>query len=82
MRRIVVFCGTAHPQLATAICRNLRTRLSPSETTTFSNDCLGVQLQANCRDADVFIIQPISPPVQPHLVEETAWSHLSEQKTQ
>ena len=69
MKRIVVFCGTAHPQLATAICRSLRTRLSPSETTTFSNDCLGVQLQANCRDADVFIIQPISPPVQPHLVE-------------
>lgn len=69
MRRIVVFCGTAHPQLATAICRSLRTPLSPSETTTFSNDCLGVQLQANCRDADVFIIQPIAPPVQTHLVE-------------
>ena len=37
--------------------------------TTFSNDCLGVQLQANCREADVFIIQPLVPPVQQHLVE-------------
>ena len=37
--------------------------------TTFSNDCLGVQLQANCREADVFIIQPLVPPVQHHLVE-------------
>lgn len=44
-------------------------RLSPSSTTTFSNDCLAVQLQANCREADVFIIQPIVPPVQQHLVE-------------
>jgi len=44
-------------------------RLSPSSTTTFSNDCLGVQLQANCREADVFIIQPLVPPVQQHLVE-------------
>ena len=37
--------------------------------TTFSNDCLGVQLKANCREADVFIIQPLVPPVQQHLVE-------------
>jgi ribose-phosphate pyrophosphokinase len=43
--------------------------LSPSSMTTFSNDCLGVQLQANCREADVFIIQPLVPPVQQHLVE-------------
>ena len=35
----------------------------------FSNDCLGVQLHANCRQADVFIIQPLVPPVQEHLME-------------
>ena len=34
-----------------------------------ANDCLGVQLEANCRDADVFIIQPLAPPVQEHLME-------------
>jgi len=69
VKRIAVFSGTAHPELASAICRGLRTRLSPSSVTTFSNDCLGVQLQANCREADVFIIQPLVPPVQQHLVE-------------
>jgi ribose-phosphate pyrophosphokinase len=35
----------------------------------FANDCLEVQLQANCRERDVFIIQPLVKPVQENLVE-------------
>ena len=35
----------------------------------FANDCLEVQLQANCRERDVFLIQPLVPPVQENLVE-------------
>jgi ribose-phosphate pyrophosphokinase len=69
MRSIVVFSGGAHVELAKAICRQLKVRLSPSTTSRFSNDCLGVQLAANCRDADVFIVQPLAPPVQEHLME-------------
>jgi len=69
MNHIVVFSGRAHVGLAKAICRRLKTRLSPSTTSRFSNDCLGVQLETNCRDADVFLIQPLVPPVQEHLVE-------------
>jgi len=30
---------------------------------------LEVQLQANCRERDVFLIQPLVAPVQEHLVE-------------
>jgi ribose-phosphate pyrophosphokinase len=69
MNRIVVFSGHAHPDLARALCRRLKVPLSRSTTTTFSNDCLGVQLEANCRQADVFIVQPLAPPVQHHLME-------------
>jgi ribose-phosphate pyrophosphokinase len=69
MKRIVVFSGHAHPDLARALCKRLKVPLSPSTTTTFSNDCLGVQLEANCRQADVFIVQPLVPPVQHHLME-------------
>lgn len=69
MNRIVVFSGNAHAELAAAICRRLKTRLSPSSATRFSNGCLGVQLEANCRQADVFVIQPLVPPVQEHLME-------------
>ena len=56
MNRIVVFSGSAHLALAATICRRLRTRLSEAEITTFSNDCLGVQLKTNCRGADVFVV--------------------------
>jgi ribose-phosphate pyrophosphokinase len=69
MGRIVVFSGSAHVDLAAAICKRLKGRLSPSTTSRFSNGCLGVQLLANCRQSDVFIIQPLSPPVQEHLME-------------
>ena len=69
MRAIVIFSGTAHPELAKEICRRLKIRLSPSTANRFSNDCLGVHLEANCREADVFIIQPLVPPVQENLIE-------------
>ena len=69
MKRIVVFSGTAHIKLAKEISRCLRVRLSRSVITRFSNDCLSAQLQANCREADVYVIQPLSPPVQEHLME-------------
>ncbi len=69
MRAIVIFSGNAHKELAKEICRHLKMRLSPNTITRFSNDCLGVQLNANCREADVFIIQPLVPPVQENLME-------------
>ena len=69
MRDITVFSGTAHPALAREICAVLRTPLHPVRLRRFANDCLDVQLQANCRERDVFLIQPLVPPVQEHLVE-------------
>jgi ribose-phosphate pyrophosphokinase len=69
MRDIAIFSGTAHIELADEICRHLGKPLSDSEFSRFSNDCLQVQLQSNCREQDVFLIQPLSPPVQEHLME-------------
>ncbi|WP_116997876.1 ribose-phosphate diphosphokinase [Desertimonas flava] len=69
MRDIVVFSGNAHPQLARRICEQLGVELSPTSMVRFSNDCLQVQLQANCRQRDVYIVQPLVPPTQDHLME-------------
>ena len=69
MSEIAVFSGSAHPLLAAEICSCLDIPLQPSQKERYANDCLGVQLQANCRERDVFIIQPLVPPVQEHLVE-------------
>lgn len=69
MREIAVFSGSAHPELAADICRELGEPLLPVRLQRFANDCLEAQLQSNCRERDVFLIQPLSPPVQEHLVE-------------
>jgi ribose-phosphate pyrophosphokinase len=66
---IVIFGGSAHPELAAEICSQLRVPLSPVRTSRFANDCLQVQLQANCRERDVYLIQPVVPPAQENLVE-------------
>src|SRR5580700_9535468 len=66
---IVIFGGRAHPELADEICSDLGVPRSPVRTTRFANDCLEVQLQANCRERDVYLIQPLVQPVQEHLVE-------------
>lgn len=66
---ITVFTGSAAPEFAREMCDILGVETSPADITRFSNDCLQVQLQANCRRKDVYIVQPLVPPVQEHLVE-------------
>jgi ribose-phosphate pyrophosphokinase len=69
VREIVVFSGSAHRGLARAVCDSLGVPLSSVELSRFSNDCLQAQLQANCRQRDVYIVQPLVPPTQEHLME-------------
>ncbi len=65
----MVFGGSAHPDLSAEICADLGVPLRPVHLSRFANDCLEVQLLANCRERDVFIIQPLGPPVQENLFE-------------
>jgi ribose-phosphate pyrophosphokinase len=69
VREIVVFSGSAHRPLARGICDHLGVPLSSVEIKRFSNDCLQAQLQANCRQRDVYIVQPLVPPTQDNLME-------------
>ncbi|MBA2738721.1 MAG: ribose-phosphate pyrophosphokinase [Actinomycetota bacterium] len=69
MREVVVFSGSAHRRLARSICAGLGVPLSRADITRFSNDCLEAQLQANCRQRDVYVVQPLVPPTQEHLME-------------
>ena len=69
MNDVVAFSGTAHPVLADQICEHLGVRRSRVDIKRFSNDCLQAQLLENCRQRDVYIIQPLVPPTQEHLME-------------
>lgn len=69
MTDITIFSGHAHREFAEEMCAILGLELSASRLSRFSNDCLQVQLRANCRRRDVYIVQPLVPPVQENLME-------------
>lgn len=69
MQNVAIFSGQANRSLAESICAHLGVPLAPTTFRRFGNDCQYVQLAANCREQDVYIIQPLTPPVQEHLVE-------------
>lgn len=69
MNDVIVFSGEAHRGLAQEICDHMGIPLSPSVFRRFSNDCQYVQLLASCREQDVYIVQPLVPPVQDNLMQ-------------
>ena len=64
-----VFTGNAHPALAEDICSYLGVDLGACEVIKFSNDNTFVRILENIRERDVFLVQPISAPVNDHLME-------------
>ncbi|MBK7822115.1 MAG: ribose-phosphate pyrophosphokinase [Tessaracoccus sp.] len=69
MKGIVIFSGSAHSAFADEVCAQLGRERSGTRISRFSNDCLQAQLLANCRQRDVYLIQPLVPPTQEHLME-------------
>jgi ribose-phosphate pyrophosphokinase len=68
-RELRVFSGSAHPALGEAIARNLSLPLGRAHLARFSDGEIWFQIQDNVRGADVFVIQPTSPPVNENLME-------------
>ena len=64
-----VFCGRANPVLGGAICRYLGVQPGKVEIYDFPDGETCCQLQENVRGADVFIVQPTSPPAHKNLME-------------
>jgi ribose-phosphate pyrophosphokinase len=69
MDELKVFTGNAHPMLAQAICKYLKIPLGKAEVFEFKNENIFVRIQENVRERDVFVVQPLSSPVNKNLVE-------------
>jgi ribose-phosphate pyrophosphokinase len=69
VKNIRVFAGQGGTQFAKRMCDHLGIPLRESLTERFANDCLQVQLLDNCRERDVYLVQPIVAPTQENLVE-------------
>ena len=64
-----VFTGSAHPTLAEAVCNYLKIPIGQAAIFEFNNENIFVRILENVRERDVFVIQPISSPVNRNLVE-------------
>jgi ribose-phosphate pyrophosphokinase len=69
MDELKVFSGNAHPQLAKEITDYLGISVGNCEVMQFSNENTFVRILENVREMDVFIVQPISSPVNSNLME-------------
>jgi ribose-phosphate pyrophosphokinase len=69
MDELKVFSGNAHPALAKAVTDYLGIPLGNCEVIEFSNENTFVRILENVRERDIFIVQPISSPVNSHLME-------------
>lgn len=64
-----IFSGRAHPALANDICQILGVEPGRAALYNFSDGENYAQIDENVRGADIFIIQPTSPPVNDNLME-------------
>jgi ribose-phosphate pyrophosphokinase len=69
MDELKVFSGNAHPRLAKEITDYLGISVGNCEVMQFSNENTFVRILENVREMDVFIVQPISSPVNCNLME-------------
>lgn len=67
--KFVIFAGTANPELAVAIAADLGVVPGACTIERFPDGETSIQLQESVRRKEVFLVQPLSPPANEHLVE-------------
>ena len=68
-QEFVIFAGTANPELAVAIAADLGVVPGACAIDRFPDGETSIQLQESVRRKEVFLVQPLSPPANEHLVE-------------
>ena len=68
-KRLRLFSGRSHPQLAKAIAAALGTELGGIQLETFADGDLYCRYTESVRGADVFLVQTAVAPVDAHLIE-------------
>jgi ribose-phosphate pyrophosphokinase len=69
LKRLMVFAGRSHPELAQRMAEQLGVELGDVELKSFANDETYVRYTESIRGADVFIVQTGSEPVDRNLME-------------
>src|SRR5262249_56261552 len=68
-KRLMVFSGRSHPELAEAIAEQLGVELGAIETAEFANGETYVRFDESIRGSDIFLVQTGCDPIDRHLME-------------
>src|SRR5438045_6843427 len=71
---LTIFAGTANPDLARKVARELGVQLGACQVERFPDGETSVRLYEPVRGREVFIVQPTAPPVNDHLAELLAFA--------
>lgn len=66
---LLIFSGTAHPNLAKNICKYLGIEQGNVYIGRFPDQEVDIKVDSDVRGADVFVVQPTCTPVNEHLME-------------
>ncbi len=68
-KEILVFSGSANPELAKKICNHLKVPLGNAQVDRFNDGEIRIRIAEDVRGRDVFIVQPTCYPVNDNLME-------------
>lgn len=69
-KRLMIFTGTAHPELSEEVAAHLGMKLSLVEIEEFSNSETYVRFSESVRGCDAFVIQSMCDPVDHHVMQQ------------
>ncbi|MBM9505014.1 ribose-phosphate diphosphokinase [Actinacidiphila acididurans] len=69
-RKLMLFSGRAHPDLAEAVARELEVELTPTRAYDFANGEIYVRFEESARGADCFLIQSHTTPINQWIMEQ------------
>lgn len=67
--KLLIFSGTAHPELTKKICNYLNLEIGKVQITRFPDQEVDIKVNSDVRGADVYILQPTCTPADSNLME-------------
>jgi ribose-phosphate pyrophosphokinase len=69
-KRLMLFSGSANPELATEVAERLGVELGQVSRKVFANGEVSISFQESVRGADCFVLQSHSEPINFHIMEQ------------
>ncbi len=69
-KKLMLFSGRAHPELAEAVAQELGVELAPTQARDFANGEIYVRFEESVRGSDAFVLQSHTAPINQWIMEQ------------